>query len=566
MKTLANRLIFPCAITFVSLLLVLVSHAASAADPATQQAPAGQVIFAVGDNQLLRQQQRLTLERGMAVYEGDTLLSGSGGHVHLLMSDKGFYSLRPNGQLRIERYQYYPHNPARNQIKVSLQQGVLRAITGKAGQANKQGYRLNTPVAAIGIRGTDFTVQSDDQVSRLSVRSGGVVMAPFGSNCSSHSFGPCQSSSARSLLATDSEAVLELRLGQANPVLNFNAPTPDQINPPLPQEQRVLQQLGDTLSSLAAEQLPQVISSAVSEQAKDSGETSDANTQPVGKLQQDGSDTTSGKLTLPATSLTSSVISAEASTEQDEQSQPTTNATSDSDTLLLPPPEVELSLGGEISAEAIDFDSLRQSALGYIAQQPLVELAATAAASDTPGSLPNDRGLVAQPAIIWGRWSHYAGDDPNYQTIAQLLYNNNHQYAAFNSVFGMLEREVDDRMIPNTGRTFFTLNRYEAYVRRGAELEQAELSSASLVLDFDTARFATHLNLDAASLDQTVSIVGSGEVRSDGLFSSDSGSPATINGVFSPRADEAGFLFEQSLKPGVDAVGATHWVNPKAQP
>lgn len=41
-------------------------------------------------------------------------------------------------------------------------------------------YRMNTPVAALGGRGTDFSVLTDANVTLAVVRGGGIVMTPFG--------------------------------------------------------------------------------------------------------------------------------------------------------------------------------------------------------------------------------------------------------------------------------------------------------------------------------------------------------------------------------------------------
>lgn len=135
------------------------------------------------------------------------------------------------------------------------------------------------------------------------------------------------------------------------------------------------------------------------------------------------------------------------------------------------------------------------------------------------------------------------------------------RYLLLNSVFALLEYPHEQRPLPEAGRVSFELNSYEAYVRRGARLEEAGISNAALVADFEQGGFATRLDLHAESLPGVVQIVGAGELTREGFFYSDASSPARIDGVLSPHAEEAGMLFEYQISPGVDAVGATHWLN-----
>lgn len=176
----------------------------------------GEVIFAVGEVKLLG--NNAPLKRGDAVAVGQTLLTGSNGHVHIRFIDQAFVSVRPGSELRIEQYLYDQAEPANNRIKFSLVKGTSRLITGKAGQANKQGFRLNTPVVAIGIRGTDFIVQSDANVTRVAVQQGGVAVSPFGGDCSAQALGSCGGALASDLAGSLTGRYLEIR-GQDKPVL-----------------------------------------------------------------------------------------------------------------------------------------------------------------------------------------------------------------------------------------------------------------------------------------------------------------------------------------------------------
>jgi hypothetical protein len=169
----------------------------------------GEVIFTVGEVKV--QGSNAPLKRGDALAVGQTLMTGSNGHIHIRFIDQAFVSVRPGSELRIEQYLYDQAEPANNRIKFSLVKGTSRLITGKAGQANKQGFRLNTPVAAIGIRGTDFVVQVGDDVARVAVQQGGVTVSPFNQDCITQAFGACGGTQARELSGSLTDAFLEVK-------------------------------------------------------------------------------------------------------------------------------------------------------------------------------------------------------------------------------------------------------------------------------------------------------------------------------------------------------------------
>lgn len=161
--------------------------------------PQAQTSIAVGEVSLvLGKAYRLTwsgareqLERGSKIAVGDRIDTRSNGHVHVRFIDNALVSVRPNSQLVIQRYDYNPDEPADSAVKFDLREGVTRAISGEAAKAARDRFRLNTPIAAIGVRGTDFVVSADADTTRALVNEGAIVMAPYSDGCSADSLGPC---------------------------------------------------------------------------------------------------------------------------------------------------------------------------------------------------------------------------------------------------------------------------------------------------------------------------------------------------------------------------------------
>ena len=100
--------------------------------------------------------------------------------------------MRPNSELEIIEYNDNPERPEESVVKFSLLEGTARAISGKAAEAAKDKCRLITPIAAIGVRGTDFVVTASQTSVRAMVNQGAIVLAPY-SAVQALGAGPCDS-------------------------------------------------------------------------------------------------------------------------------------------------------------------------------------------------------------------------------------------------------------------------------------------------------------------------------------------------------------------------------------
>jgi hypothetical protein len=194
-----------------------------------QAGVAGHVVFTTG----LVQVGHHAAVQDMAVQEGDELATGAEGYIYVKTIDNGFLILRPNTIARIVTYAIDKQDPSKSRVKFELTQGVAREISGQGVKQARQNFRFNTPVAAIGVRGTDFTVYTDQQTTRVSVLSGGVVMSGFDASCSAAGTGPCEGRDARELFAGQAGLLLQVERGRAVPqVLRNPTLAPDQTEKP----------------------------------------------------------------------------------------------------------------------------------------------------------------------------------------------------------------------------------------------------------------------------------------------------------------------------------------------
>lgn len=193
-------------------------------------AEAGKIIFVAG---AAKAGDRPAVE-GAQVQEGQMLTTGADGYIYVKTADNGLFILRPQTQARIVTYHIDQRNPANTKVKFELISGTARSRSGDAVKHARQNFRFNTPVAAIGVRGTDFTVVTDSDTSRVSVFSGGVVVSGFAGGCRPEGAGPCEGSLSRELSAAQRGQLLQVTRGQAAPqIVEAGSEGPSQAAPRL---------------------------------------------------------------------------------------------------------------------------------------------------------------------------------------------------------------------------------------------------------------------------------------------------------------------------------------------
>lgn len=172
-------------------------------------------------------------KKGAPVYEGSQLSTGADGYLYIQTIDNGFLILRPSTSANVPLYRVDSKSPEASRFKFDLKSGVARSISGTAVAPARSNFRFNTPVAAIGVLGTDFTVSTDAESSKISVSSGGVVVSGLGPGCTAESLGPCNVTTGQRLLANQAGLMLEVKRGIMTPqTVKDVTQSPDAVAPP----------------------------------------------------------------------------------------------------------------------------------------------------------------------------------------------------------------------------------------------------------------------------------------------------------------------------------------------
>lgn len=114
----------------------------------------------------------------MPLDDNTIVTTGDRSRAVLKFEDGQLIVLRSNTSFRINQYHYNAERVENSNIFFSLLKGGMRAVTGLIGERNKQAFKLSTPNATIGIRGTDFMLELQAEIESMlgQVTQGSVIM------------------------------------------------------------------------------------------------------------------------------------------------------------------------------------------------------------------------------------------------------------------------------------------------------------------------------------------------------------------------------------------------------
>ena len=96
------------------------------------------------------------LQEGAAIYERDRLNTGIKSYLVVAFNDESRVTLISNSELNIKQHQFKPEEPEASNALLEFIRGGLRLVSGVIGKINNDDYKIATPTATIGIRGTGF--------------------------------------------------------------------------------------------------------------------------------------------------------------------------------------------------------------------------------------------------------------------------------------------------------------------------------------------------------------------------------------------------------------------------
>ncbi len=94
------------------------------------------------------------LEPGSPIYQGEELVTGENGNIEVRFSDDTLLSQGADSRIALDDYAYDPSNGSGSELFIDIAQGTFRVVTGKIAETNPEKFKVGSPLATIGIRGT----------------------------------------------------------------------------------------------------------------------------------------------------------------------------------------------------------------------------------------------------------------------------------------------------------------------------------------------------------------------------------------------------------------------------
>ena len=138
--------------------LIVVAVLSAMAFPALA-ADVGLVKVSKGTVQIERNGAKMAAPVGASVQALDVITTGSAG---ITFTDNSLVSVGPNTVFAIDKYRFDSTTHA-GEFEGSLKKGRLAAISGKMVKASPESMKIRTPSAIMGVRGTEFVVQVDEE-------------------------------------------------------------------------------------------------------------------------------------------------------------------------------------------------------------------------------------------------------------------------------------------------------------------------------------------------------------------------------------------------------------------
>jgi len=117
--------------------------------------PAGQVIAVKGEVTAETSDGRRMLAKSDQVFVGDNIMTGSGAYAVIEFVDGARATMRPDTNLAVSKYAFGTDDDG---AVLELVKGGFRAITGEIAHNRPESYKVQTNVATLGVRGTEFAI------------------------------------------------------------------------------------------------------------------------------------------------------------------------------------------------------------------------------------------------------------------------------------------------------------------------------------------------------------------------------------------------------------------------
>lgn len=153
-------------------LLATMAIGASGFGPSIAAEPSGEAVSVVQSTAVSGTSGNRPLAAKGPIFTGDVVKTDEDGSAQILFRDDTKLVVGPNSEITIDRFVFADQSTA-SEVAIDALRGVFRFITGSS---QKQAYKITTPTATIGVRGTAFDAAIENGVTYFGLWDGGVRM------------------------------------------------------------------------------------------------------------------------------------------------------------------------------------------------------------------------------------------------------------------------------------------------------------------------------------------------------------------------------------------------------
>lgn len=132
----------------------------------------GDVSSVKGDVQAVSKATERKLNNKSDLFEGETIVTGVASGLTATLSDDGLLQVPENSRLELTKFLLKSEKPIG---ELKLIRGAFRLTSGKLNKLPEGKLTISTPMATLGIRGTDFYVNQQDDALTLSLIDNGEI-------------------------------------------------------------------------------------------------------------------------------------------------------------------------------------------------------------------------------------------------------------------------------------------------------------------------------------------------------------------------------------------------------
>lgn len=125
-----------------------------------------------GSATIARSSSTLDVKNGISLKVKDKIMTSEQSRVQVILNDNTVVTIGSNSTFTFDAYKFGTKDDS--EVKMHIERGFFRSVTGKIGQLAPERFKVKTASATIGIRGTDFSAQVSEDKETITCYKGRV--------------------------------------------------------------------------------------------------------------------------------------------------------------------------------------------------------------------------------------------------------------------------------------------------------------------------------------------------------------------------------------------------------